>query len=111
MHGSPRKIAVSTAVGDAADLCLGGLAFSHWEADNRAMSQLDVVKEQIAYFKLWLGVMIVTDISLIGWFIGNYVQASISLLVTDFLAIAIVSSGIVVLHRRVEHKIDRLRDI
>jgi len=75
------------------------------------MPELDVVKEQIAYFKLWLGIMVVTDISLIGWFIGNYRQASVSLLVTDFLAIAVVSSGIVVLHKRVEHKIDRLRDI
>jgi hypothetical protein len=34
------------------------------------MSELDVAKEQIAYLKLWLGIMVVTDISLIGWFTG-----------------------------------------
>jgi len=64
------------------------------------MSELDVAKEQIAYLKLWLGIMVVTDISLIGWFIGNYEHASASLLVTDLLAVAVVSVGIMVLHDR-----------
>ena len=75
------------------------------------MSELDVAKEQIAYLKLWLGIMVVTDISLIGWFIGNYGQASASLLVTDLLAVAVVSTGIAVIHRRIERKIERLRDL
>jgi len=75
------------------------------------MSELDVAKEQIAYLKLWLGIMVVTDISLIGWFIGNYGQASASLLVTDLLALALVSAGIAVLHHRIERKIERLRDL
>lgn len=75
------------------------------------MSELDVAKEQIAYLKLWLGIMVVTDISLIGWFIGNYGQASASLLVTGLLAVAVVSAGIVVLHHRIERKIERLRDL
>jgi hypothetical protein len=34
------------------------------------MSKLDVAKEQIAYLKLWLGIVIVTDISLMGWLLG-----------------------------------------
>jgi hypothetical protein len=75
------------------------------------MSELDVAKEQIAYLKLWLGIVVVTDISLIGWFIGNYGLASPSLLVTDLLAVAVVSAGIVVLHRRIERKIERLRGL
>jgi len=75
------------------------------------MSELDVAKEQIAYLKLWLGIMVVTDISLIGWFIGNYGHASASLLVTDLLAVTVVSAGIVVLHYRIEHKIERLRNL
>jgi len=75
------------------------------------MSELDVAKEQIAYLKLWLGITVVTDISLIGWFIGNYGQASASLLVTDLLAVAVVSVGIVVIHHRIERKIERLRDL
>jgi len=30
------------------------------------MSKVDKAKEQIAYLKFWLGVMVVTDISLVG---------------------------------------------
>jgi hypothetical protein len=75
------------------------------------VSELDVAKEQIAYLKLWLGIMVVTDISLIGWFIGNYGQAAAGLLVTNLMAVAIVSGGIVELHRRIERQIERLREL
>jgi len=36
------------------------------------MSDLDGAKEEIAYLKLWLGIMIVTGIGLIGWLINNF---------------------------------------
>lgn len=75
------------------------------------MSELDVAKEQIAYFKLWLGIMVVTDISLIGWFIGNYGQALAGLLITDLLAVVVVSAGIVELHRRIKRQIEHLREL
>lgn len=75
------------------------------------MSELDVAKEKIAYLKLWLGIMVVTDISLIGWFIGNYGQASAGLLITDLVAIAVVSAGIVVLHYHIEREIETLRSL
>ena len=75
------------------------------------MSELDVAKEQIAYLKLWLGIMVVTDISLIGWFIGNYRQALAGLLITDLLAVAVVSAGIVELHRRIKRQIENLREL
>jgi hypothetical protein len=44
--------------------------------------------------------MVVTEISLIGWLIGNYGQAS-----------AVVSAGIIELRRRIERQIERLRDL
>jgi hypothetical protein len=75
------------------------------------MSELDVAKEQIAYLKLWLSIMVVTNISLIGWFIGNYGQAAAGLLVTDLVAVVIVSAAIVELHRRIERQIERLREL
>jgi hypothetical protein len=75
------------------------------------MSELDVAKEQIAYFKLWLGIMVVTDISLIGWFIGNYGQAVAGLLITDLLAVVVVSAGIAELHRRIKRQIEHLREL
>ena len=35
------------------------------------MPQLERLKEQIAYLKFWQGVLVVTDISLIGWLVSN----------------------------------------
>jgi hypothetical protein len=29
--------------------------------------QLDYLKEQVAYLKLWQGIVVITDISLTGW--------------------------------------------
>ena len=55
------------------------------------MSQLDVLKEKIAYLKLWLGIIVVTDISLVGWLLGNYTVASWALIVGDVVAISVVS--------------------
>ena len=33
------------------------------------MSELDRLKEQLAYLEFWQGIMVVTEISLVGWFI------------------------------------------
>lgn len=30
------------------------------------MSELDILKEKIAYLKVWLGIAVVTDITLVG---------------------------------------------
>src|SRR6266851_2684661 len=35
------------------------------------MSELDVAKEKIAYLKVWLGILLVTDISTFGWLVSN----------------------------------------
>ena len=39
------------------------------------MSGFDYEKEVIGYYKLWLGILLITDISLIGWFVNNYLSA------------------------------------
>jgi len=73
------------------------------------VSELDVAKEQIAYLKFWLGVLVVTDISLFGWLISNADRASASLLVAGCLAVIAITSGIALLHRRIERHIQDLR--
>ena len=74
------------------------------------MTQLDVLKEKIAYLKLWLSVMVVTDISLAGWLLGNYTTANWALIAGDVIAIFVISSGIYVLHNRIEKEIERLKE-
>ena len=74
------------------------------------MSQLDVFKEKIAYLKLWLGIIVVTDISLVGWLLGNYAMAKWPLIVGDVIAIFVISLGIYVLHKRIEKEIVQLKE-
>ena len=75
------------------------------------MSELDVAKEQIAYLKFWLGVMVVTDISLFGWLISTASSTSLRLLVGGCLAVIAITVGIVLLHRRIERQIQELRGL
>ena len=75
------------------------------------MSELDILKEKIAYLKLWLGIIVVTDISLVGWLLANSAVASWALIVGDVVAISVVSYGIYVLHKRIEKEIERLKEL
>jgi len=63
------------------------------------------------YLKLWLGIIVVTDISLVAWLLGNYTAASWALIVGDVVAISVVSYGIYVLHKRIEKEIERLKEL
>ena len=75
------------------------------------MSELDVAKEQITYLKFWLGVMVVTDISLFGWLVSNANSTSLRLLSGGCLAVVAITVGIVLLHRRIERQIQELRGL
>lgn len=75
------------------------------------MSELDELKEKIAYLKVWLGASLVTDISLLGW-LASHAQEPINLLLlAGFSAMIIVSIFVLVLHRRIEHNLKKLRDL
>ena len=75
------------------------------------MSKLDVAKEQIAYLKLWLGIVIVTDISLMGWLLGNFRSAEWPLILGDILALGGVSLGCYLLHLRIQAAIAKLEEL
>jgi hypothetical protein len=76
-----------------------------------AMSELDKLKEKIAYLKVWLGVSLVTDISLLGW-LASHAQEPINLLLlVGFSAMVVVSVFVLALHRRIERNLKKLRDL
>jgi hypothetical protein len=75
------------------------------------MSKLDVARERIAYLKLWLGIVIVTDISLVGWLLGNFRTAEWPLIVGDILAVIGVSRACYALHQRIEASIAKLEEL
>lgn len=73
------------------------------------MSELDVAKEQIAYLKFWLGILVVADFSLFGWLLSNVGSANLFLILGGCLAVVAITAGTVLLHRRIERQIESLR--
>ena len=75
------------------------------------MSELDVAKEKIAYPKVWLGILVVTDISTFGWLISNVDTATPPLLWAAVIAVVALTAGILLLHRRIDRHIQSLRKL
>jgi len=75
------------------------------------MSELDVAKEKIAYLKVWLGILVITDISTFGWLISNVDSATAALLWAAVIAVVALTIGIFLLHRRIDRHIQSLRGL
>jgi len=75
------------------------------------MSKSDKAKEQIAYLKFWLGVMVVTDISLVGWFIASADSAPTHKVVGALVAVVVITVAGFIAHRRVKRLIDALEEL
>ena len=73
------------------------------------MPELDGVREEIAYLKLWLGIMIATDISLIAWLLSNFRSAHWLLVAGAFVTIVSMGFGSSTLHRRIESGIEKVK--
>jgi F0F1-type ATP synthase assembly protein I len=73
------------------------------------MPEIDGLKEETAYLKLLLGILIVTGISLIGWLLRNFGTASWPLIGSGFIGLLVIGFGCFVLHQRIESKIDEIR--
>ncbi len=70
------------------------------------MSELDRLKEQLAYLKFWLGIMVVTEISLVGWLISTVNTADPALWSFAAVGVILLGFGIFALHRQIERRID-----
>jgi len=75
------------------------------------MSKIDRAKEQIAYLKLWLGILVATVISLTGWLISSYQLANHILVFAAVLALLIIGHAGYSIHRRIEEKILLLEEL
>jgi hypothetical protein len=72
------------------------------------MSELDRIKEQIAYLKYWQGIMVVTDITLVGWLLTAGDNASPLIFSLAIAGVIALTLGIVSLHRQIERRIERI---
>lgn len=75
------------------------------------MSELDVAREQIAYLKVWLGILVVTDISTFGWLISSLGAATAILLWAAVITVVALTAGILLLHQRIQRHIESLRGL
>ena len=72
------------------------------------MPELDRLKEQLAYLKFWQGIMVITDISLVGWLVSTADTAGQFTVALAIVGVVALTLGIVVLHRQIEHRIDQI---
>ena len=75
------------------------------------MPQLERLKEQIAYLKFWQGVLVVTDISLIGWLVSNAASTTTGTVTLAVISVAFITVGVIVLHRQIERRIEQVGEI
>lgn len=71
------------------------------------MSELDRVKEQLAYLKFWQGILVVTDISLMGWLVSAADVSGRLTVVLAVLGVVLLTLGILALHRQIDRRIDQ----
>jgi hypothetical protein len=70
--------------------------------------QLDYLKEQVAYLKLWQGIAVITNVSLAGWAISAADAAGRVRIVFAIAGIMVLGFVALVLHRRIAEHIDRI---
>ena len=73
------------------------------------MSQLDGLKEHPVYLRLWLGIVVVAEISLVGWFASAAESATPRLFWLAIVGIMLLGLGVVLLHRQIDHRIEQIR--
>jgi len=72
------------------------------------MSELDRLKEQLVYLRFWLGIMVVTDITLVGWLISTPISSNATLWFIGAFGAVLLGSGIFLVHRQIERRIDQM---
>jgi hypothetical protein len=76
------------------------------------MSRKDEIKEELSYLKVWLGIVVVTAISLISWLINNYDNESMLYkVIFGIIAIFSLSLTIIKIDKVIKRKIRELRDL
>jgi len=73
------------------------------------VSELDRIKEQLVYLRFWLGIMVVTEITLVGWLISTPNTADPVLWSLAAVGVILLGFGIFLLHRQIERRIEEVR--
>jgi hypothetical protein len=74
----------------------------------KSMSELDRLKEQLVYLRFWLGIMVATEIALVGWLISTPISANPTLWFIGAFGAVLLGAGIFLVHRQIERRIDQI---
>jgi quinol-cytochrome oxidoreductase complex cytochrome b subunit len=72
------------------------------------MSDLDRLKEQLVYLRFWIGIMVATEIALMGWLISTPIGANQTLWFIGAFGAVLLGAGIFLVHRQIERRIDQI---
>ena len=72
------------------------------------MGQIDDIKEELNYMKVWLGIIVVTAIGLIGWLVNHHESAS---MLKTSCGIVVLTIIIVLIDKKIKEKIKSLREL
>jgi hypothetical protein len=72
------------------------------------VSEIDRLKEQLVYLRLWLGIMVVAEVSLVGWVASAVETASVRLLSLATVTAVLLGFGIFFLHRQIQRRIEEI---
>jgi hypothetical protein len=75
------------------------------------MPELDALKEELAYLRLWLGMLAISEISLLGWFASALETARPRLLTLAIVVIIVLGVGVLLLHRETGRRITEIRSL
>jgi len=73
------------------------------------VSELDRLKEQLVYLRFWLGIIVVTEITLVGWLISTPNTADPVLWSLAAVGVVLLGFGVFLLHRQIERRIEEVR--
>ena len=60
----------------------------------KSMSELDRLKEKLVYLRFWLGIMVATEIALVGWLISTPISANPTLWFIGAFGVLLLGAGI-----------------
>jgi hypothetical protein len=75
------------------------------------MPKLDGLKERSVYLRLLMGIVIVAEVSLVGWVASAAETATPRLFALGVVGIIVLGLGAFLLHRQIERLIAAIRDL
>jgi hypothetical protein len=81
------------------------------ESQDGTVAQLDGLREDLAYLRLLLGIVIVAEISLCGWMASAPDTTTPRLFALAVGGMMVLGIGIYVLHRQIKRRIEAIRSL